>query len=268
MTRAVRAAVCAWFLAPSVLTAQERPPSPAEPAWVRIPAQTFQMGCVPQDRECSANERPRHAVRLTRDFWLTAHEVTVAAFREYAAKRSLSIPTQPEWSASDHPIVNVTWPEAASFCESLGGRLPTEAEWEGAARSGKDGTIYQWGDRYESGLVNDSDDFRHAATTPVGKFPANAYGLYDVIGNAWEWVHDWSSDDYYAHSPAEDPRGPPSGEARVTRGGSWRPYPRVFRLSNRGRSRPDRANYYIGFRCARSAPPPLGRTAVVHRGDI
>ncbi|MGH9346616.1 MAG: formylglycine-generating enzyme family protein [Vicinamibacterales bacterium] len=267
MRRRAAAAVCAWFLGPSLLCAQELLSTAAGPAWVRIPAQTFQMGCVPHDRECSANEQPRHAVRLTRDFWMMAHEVTVMAFREYAAKAGRPFPAQPEWSAGDHPIVNVTWGDAVRFCEALGGRLPTEAEWECAARGGKDGTIYPWGDRYEAGLVNDSDGFRHAATTPAGKYPPNAYGLHDVIGNVWEWVHDWSSDEYYARSPAADPTGPSSGEARVTRGGAWRPYPRVFRLSNRGRSRPDRANYYIGFRCARSAPPPGTREAIVQRGE-
>lgn len=86
MRRRAAAAVCAWLLGPSLLCAQELLSTAAGPAWVRIPAQTFQMGCVPHDRECSANEQPRHAVRLTRDFWMMAHEVTVMAFREHAAK--------------------------------------------------------------------------------------------------------------------------------------------------------------------------------------
>lgn len=263
----VRAALVASLLGRSLLSAQELSSAPAARGWVRIPAQTFQMGCVPQDRECSPNEQPRHPVRLTRDFWIMAKEVTVAAMREHTSKTGTPFPAQPEWSASDHPAVNVTWADAVHFCESLGGRLPTEAEWEAAARGGKDGGVYPWGDRYERGLANDSDEFKRAATTPVGQYPPNAYGLYDVIGNVWEWTHDWFAADYYARSPAENPMGPAGGEMRVTRGGSWRPYPRVFRLSNRGRSRPDRANYYIGFRCARSVPPPgePGRTA--HRGE-
>jgi formylglycine-generating enzyme required for sulfatase activity len=225
--------------------------SSASSPWVRIPAQTVQVGCVAHDRECSPNEQPRHPVRISSDFWLMATEVTVDAFRAHAAKSGTRFPLQPEWSAADHPVVNVTWDEAAQFCAAAGGRLPTEVEWEAAARGGRDNTIYPWGDRYERGLVNDSDEFKHSATTPVGTFGPNAYGLYDMIGNVWEWLQDWSSDDYYARSPANDPRGPETGTARITRGGSWRPYPRVFRISNRGRSRPDRASYYIGFRCAR-----------------
>jgi formylglycine-generating enzyme required for sulfatase activity len=234
---------------------QSAPPFSDPRSWVRVPAQTFQMGCVPQDQECSLNEQPRHAVRISRDFWLMATEVTVAAFREGARAADMFVPPQPEWSAQDHPVVNVSWDDATRFCASVGGRLPTEAEWECAARGGEDGRIYPWGDRYERGLINDSDEFRHASTTPVAQFPPNRYGLYDLIGNVWEWVSDWSADDYYARAPSADPQGPSSGEARVTRGGSWRPYPRIFRLSNRGRNRPERANYYIGFRCARSDPP-------------
>jgi formylglycine-generating enzyme required for sulfatase activity len=184
-----------------------------------------------------------------------ATEVTVDAFTTLERTSGMATPAQPEWSAGDHPVVNVTWDHAIRFCASLGGRLPTEAEWESAARGGKAGTIYPWGDRYERGLINDGDDFRQPATTPVRKFPPNAYGLHDMIGNVWEWVHDWAADDYYARSAGDDPRGPDSGTNRVTRGGSWRPYPRVFRISNRGRGQPDRASYYVGFRCARDAPP-------------
>lgn len=229
-------------------------PSTGETAaqrWVTIPPHTCQVGCVPQDSECSDNERPRHPVRIAREFGLMATEVTVSAFRAYALAAKGAMPQQPEWSADDHPVVNVMWGEAAAFCQWTGGRLPSEAEWECAARGGGDGQIYPWGDKYEPGRANDSDAFRHAGTRKVGSYPPNAYGLFDMVGNAWEWVNDWFEDGYYKQSPSENPAGPATGQSRVMRGGSWRPYPRVFRISNRGRGQPDRASYYIGFRCAR-----------------
>jgi formylglycine-generating enzyme required for sulfatase activity len=219
--------------------------------WVAVPPQTCQVGCVPQDSECSDNERPRHSVRIAREFLLMATEVTVSAFRSYAAEAKMSMSEQPAWSGDDHPVVNVTWGEAAGFCRWSGGRLPTEAEWECAARGGVEGRIYPWGDRYEPGLANDSDGFRQSGTRTAGSYPPNAYGLYDMVGNAWEWVNDWFEDGYYSRSPSENPTGPAAGLSRVMRGGSWRPYPRVFRVSNRGRGQPDRTSYYVGFRCAR-----------------
>jgi formylglycine-generating enzyme required for sulfatase activity len=221
------------------------------PVWVRIPAQTCRIGCVPQDRECSDNERPQHEARLSRGFSLMATEVTTSAFREYADAAKTSMPEQPEWSAGDHPVVNVTWSQANDFCRWVKGRLPTEAEWECAARGGEQGRLYPWGDQYEPGRANDSDAFRQSGTRKTGSYPPNAYGLYDMIGNVWEWVNDWFDEAYYASAPLVDPEGPATGQSRVMRGGAWRPFPRVFRVSNRGRSQPERTNYYIGFRCAR-----------------
>jgi formylglycine-generating enzyme required for sulfatase activity len=224
---------------------------PERSVWVKVPAQTCQVGCTPQDSECSDNERPQHQAQLPRGFSLMATEVTVDAFRGFADAVNQPMAQQPDWSGGDHPVVNVTWSQASAYCQWAKGRLPTEAEWECAARGGEQGHIYPWGDRYEPGQANDSDGFRQAGTKRVGSYAPNTYGLYDMVGNVWEWVSDWFDDGYYAHAPLVNPQGPLSGQARVMRGGSWRPFPRVLRTSNRGRSQPDRTNYYVGFRCAR-----------------
>lgn len=108
--------------------------------WVAIPAGTFEMGCVPGDRECDGDESPRHAVTISRGFTLTATEVTVAQYRAAGG----TVPVQPSWSGYRHPMVNVTRDEARAFCAAVGGRLPTEAEWEYAARGGRAGAVYPW----------------------------------------------------------------------------------------------------------------------------
>jgi formylglycine-generating enzyme required for sulfatase activity len=224
----------------------------AEPTWIRIPSREFRMGCVPQDRECDENEKPQHSVRISGDFSMMATEVTVSMYRTYARTTGRTLRAQPDWSGDDHPVVEVTWREALEYCEWAGGRLPTEAEWEWAGRGGQEGQIFHWGDQYEKGRANDSDGFRHPNTMAVGSFPPNLLGLYDIAGNVWEWVSDWYDPAYYHRSPSVDPPGPPAGDFRVARGGGWRPFPRLMRLSNRGRFQPDYHSYYAGFRCAKS----------------
>lgn len=230
-------------------------PSPDESDWVRVPAGDFQMGCVPVDRECDENEKPRHRVTISRDFWIMSTEVTVGDFGAHARATNRPPPNQPEGSADNHPIVDVTWDDAVAFCKWAGGRLPTEAEWEFSARGGQDDWIFPWGNAYEKGRASDSDDFRHAGTMAVRSFNPNRIGLHDVSGNVWEWTADWYAVDYYSQSPSIDPAGPPSGDARVARGGGWRPFPRLMRLSNRGHYAPHTHSAYVGFRCVRDNAP-------------
>ena len=224
--------------------------------WIGIPAGSFDMGCVPGDADCRPNEQPLHPITITRPFELMDTEITVGQFRAYSEAIGTYLPRQPRWNSSDaHPVVNVTWEEVAAFCEWVGGRLPTEAEWEYAARGGRAGRIYPWGDTLTPGMANASPDDeadRWTHTAPVRSFPPNDFGLYDVIGNVFEWVSDWYYGSYYARSPVEDPTGTPEGEYRVMRGGSWDNRTRSLRLSFRFRLPPTgRYNLYIGGRCAR-----------------
>jgi formylglycine-generating enzyme len=254
-------AVVSWIVVVASLVASNvsRPhhtgnwgPLSIEMQWVRIPAGVFEMGCVPMDKDCDANEQPRHRVVLTRDMWVMATPVTVAEFRRLAGAAGLLLQAQPEWSGASHPVVNVAWDEASAFCRSAGGRLPTEAEWEYAARGGVQGTLYPWGDDFSHGRVNVQGYAEDGPqTVPVGKGKPNGFGLHDLVGNVWQWVADAYDESYYGRSPQTDPEGPDSGRFRVARGASWKPYPKLLRISNRGRYLPATRNYYTGFRCLR-----------------
>ncbi len=219
------------------------------------------MGCADADPACRASAQPRHTVTITRLFSMMTTEVTVTQFRRYADATGSRMPRQPGWNERDHPVVNVMWGELRDFCRWVGGRLPTEAEWEYAARAGHHYT-YPWGDQFypapgvlAGGGANaimrvGRDIWRE--TAPVGSFPPNGYGLYDMTGNVWEWVHDWYWARAYAASPAEDPRGAAEGTERVLRGGGWDNHPANLRVSLRlSRSPTGRHNLYYGGRCAR-----------------
>ena len=219
-------------------------------AWVTIPAGTFQMGCVAGDPRCSSDEQPRHAVTLSKPFELMTTEVTVGMFKSHG----FHLEDQPIWSKSDnHPVVVVTWSEANDFCAKIGGRLPTEAEWERAARGGLDGVLYPWGDKAPTDAAGAANGaaFEGDAAQLVGQYAANAFGVHDMAGNVWEWVADWAS--VYTADAITDPKGSPSGRVRLVRGGSYGDDPSNLRVSNRTPNAPDRVNLNVGFRCARDA---------------
>ncbi len=230
-------------------------------AWV--PPGSFQMGCVPTDEQCYEEEKPLHRVTIGSGFWMGRTEVTVEAYQRFAAATGRAMPAEPGsgtlpdypgWENKEHPIVKVNWEEARDFCDWAGGRLPTEAEWEYAARGGAAGLKYPWGnDRAhdEANFWRTGGEDRWRYTAPVGCFPPNGYGLYDMAGNVYEWVQDWFDEDYYARSPSSDPQGPAAGRQRVVRGGAGFINPRVLRTSARLRSFPDSRNANIGFRCLR-----------------
>jgi formylglycine-generating enzyme required for sulfatase activity len=226
--------------------ADARPPT----AWVTVPSGSFQMGCAPADTRCDADEQPRHAVTISKAFQLMATEVAVSAYRALVTE----LDAQPPWSTPDHPVVIVTWQEAADFCAKAGGRLPTEAEWEYAARGGRDGANYPWGDETptdEPGMPNGAA-FESDRARPVKSYPANGYGLYDVAGNVWEWTADVGA--LYRAGTLVDPQGLAAGSTRIVRGGSFGDAARNLRLSNRTSNRSDSINVNVGFRCARTLP--------------
>ncbi len=246
------------------------------------------------------DELPVHRVRISRPFYFGQHQVTIGQFAEFVRATDYQTEAErdgtggygyspelgdfegrkPQYSwrnvgfpqAEDHPVVNLSWHDAQSFCRWLSGhenriyRLPTEAEWEYACRAGTT-SRYHSGDEPET-LVEVANLFdaqgaralpawsRYALaaddgfsfTAPVGSFRPNAFGLCDMHGNVWEWCHDWYSDSYYAGSASVDPMGPPSGRTRVRRGGAWHSWPLYVRSSFRNFNTPESRYLNLGLR--------------------
>jgi sulfatase modifying factor 1 len=219
--------------------------------YVWIAPGTFRMGCSPGDNQCDDNEKPPHTVTITRSFWMAQTEVTVGAYRRFAQATGKSMPPAPGFRQDEsHPVVNVTWDDAVAYCRWAGGRLPTEAEWEYAARAGTTGPYY--GDLNAIAWYFGNSGYQ---THPVGQKGPNAFRLYDMLGNVWEWVADWYGEKYYAGSEARDPEGPPGGTTRGLRGGSWLNYLRNLRASYRVRYEPGNRYDLLGFRCVREVIP-------------
>ena len=227
---------------------------------VLIPAGEFQMGSSMGDPD----EKPVHAVHLDA-FYIDKYEVTVAQYKQFISSTGHPEPTKrwddPQYNQPNYPVVGVTWYDAMAYAEWAGKRLPTEAEWEKAARGGLAGKKYPWGN------ATPEDDEQHRAnydflgardektTFPVGSFPPNGYGLHDMAGNAWEWCLDEYQQDFYASGPRENPLAGKMlanykaiTSERVIRGGSWENYDNLIRVSNRNREHPTQS-YYLGFRC-------------------
>jgi len=216
--------------------------------YVRIPAGMFTMGCSGpgRDESCDPEEKRTHDVTMTKNFWLGQTPVTVAAYQRFTRATNGSMPTAPDfnrdWMSTDHPIVGVDWNDATNFCRWAGGRLPTEAEWEYAARATT--TTARYGDLdaiawYRANAAG--------STHAVAQKQANAFGLYDMLGNVFEWVSDWYA--FYDVSITQDPKGPSSGVNRVVRGSSWSSLPNIVRASHRGAVDPDRSFNDTGMRC-------------------
>jgi formylglycine-generating enzyme required for sulfatase activity len=170
----------------------------------------------------------------------------------------------------DHPVVHVSWDDAQAYCAWAGGRLPTEAEWEYAARGGLVQQRFPWGEELEPGGLHVMNVWQGQfpaenteadgwyGTAPVDAYPPNGYGLHNPTGNVWEWCSDWFDPGYYGSSPAEDPPGPPAGTHRVMRGGSYlchESYCSRYRVAARSANTPDASTGTLGFRTVRDAEP-------------
>jgi formylglycine-generating enzyme required for sulfatase activity len=204
--------------------------------YVWIPPGTFQMGCSPGDGECFGNEKPAHQVTISSGFWMGQTEVTQEAWQR-------AMGTNPNhFKGPKLPVESISWDDARSYCQAVGMRLPTEAEWEYAARAGSNGSRYGEIDQIAWYRSNSGSQ-----THEVGQKQANAWGLRDMLGNVWEWVEDWYAQ--YPPGATTDPRGPSSGSERGLRGGSWNGDSGLARASVR--SGPNwRVGAVIGVRCA------------------
>ena len=244
-----------------------RPPGTKGGPMVYVPAGEFWMGCNEQvDNQCEADEKPYHKVDLDA-FYIDKFKVTNGEYQKCVQAGKCREPEYND-SSSEHrlggpeniyqgfvggrqPVVGVDWNDAKSYCEWAGKRLPTEAEWEKAAR-GTDGRKYPWGNQAPSCKVA---NFSACGVKPVkvGSKPGGAspYGALDLAGNAWEWVADWYDDKYYGNSPSQNPKGSSSGATRVWRGGCWCSWASDIRASNRLWNAPMYRNGILSFRCAR-----------------
>ncbi|NIM92235.1 MAG: SUMF1/EgtB/PvdO family nonheme iron enzyme [Anaerolineales bacterium] len=224
---------------------------------VFIPAGEFEMGST-EDVHCShLDERPRHTVYLD-DYWIDQTPVTNAHYQICVDAGACPPPTDCDWgdptygdeSKEDHPVVCLSWDEARAYCEWVGGTLPTEAQWEKAAR-GTDLREYPWGDTFDTALCN-TDESAIGETTPVGFYSPigdSPYGLVDMAGNVWEWVIDWYDIGYYPESPKNNPQGPQGGRWRSLRGGSYYGDYCNARTAYRYYDVPYGSGAGVGFRC-------------------
>lgn len=219
---------------------------------VLIPAGEFLMGSP--DGEGNDDEHPQHVVSLD-SYHICRYQVTNRQFARFVTDTGYDPGSN--WKEyvkaeeDNHPVVNVTWIDAMAYCRWAGGSLPTEAQWEKAAR-GTDGRIFPWGNTWDASLCH----MNSRGTTAVGAYPkgASPAGVLDMAGNVWEWCSDCYSVHYYRSSPLKNPEGPVSGKWRVIRGGSWGQIAAAhFRCANRKWQYPDLRNHYTGFRlCRRS----------------
>lgn len=229
---------------------------------VLVPAGPFSMGGAAGGED----SLPKHQVSLT-EFYVDQYEVTNAQYRACVDAGACQPPasvasytredyfTNPEFD--DYPVVQISWDQAFTFCAWRDARLPTEAEWEKAAR-GSDGRTYPWGEGLDCSLANwaTSSGTCVGDTAAVGSYPegASPFGVMDLAGNVWEWVADWYAPDYYQDSPPENPHGPEEGELKVLRGGSWVSNELNLRAAFRNNLEPSSTSSNIGFRCAQNEP--------------
>jgi formylglycine-generating enzyme required for sulfatase activity len=215
------------------------------PELVEVPAGTFLMGS--SNDIGSVGEHPQHKVKVA-GFLMARFEITNAQYMAFCQATKHKPPMDPHWieiyarDYPDYPVVNITYQEGLDYCQWLSkvidkeARLPTEAEWEYAAQGSTPGTTLEIAGQ------------ELLPTTKVGSYQPNKLGLYDMLGNVWEWCSDWYDVSYYQQSPEDNPRGPETGDSRVIRGGSWAESVKANRVTNRSHGLPDGESPTIGFR--------------------
>jgi formylglycine-generating enzyme required for sulfatase activity len=224
--------------------------------WVSIPAGTFTMGSPTSEVERSKNET-QHQVTLSA-YMMSKYEVTFGQYDLFCNSTGRKKPRDEGWGRENHPVINVSWEDATAFADWMGCRLPTEAEWEFAARA-ETSTPFNTGNNLTTSQANydgnnpynnnAKGEFRKKSL-PVGSFAANEYGLFDMHGNVWEWCSDLYG--AYSAAPQTDPKGAISGKSRVRRGGGWNDYARRCRSAYRDNVNPAYSDYSIGIRLVRS----------------
>jgi formylglycine-generating enzyme required for sulfatase activity len=249
----------AFFLAAALLGA-------AEPGMVFIPGGDYLRGrshALPDDGlkwdpVLLQDERPVKRIKVD-PFYLDAREVTNEQFAAFVKASKHRAPYN--WAKGElpsgnerRPVAAVDWYDAKSYCEWAGKRLPTEAEWERAARGTGEGHKFTWGEREPT--KKDACFETLGGPCEVGKLPANYFGLFDMAGNVWEWTADWYDRDYYKSAPEANPRGPEKGQYKVIRGGSWADVAKYLTNSYRSWARPLERSPNIGVRCAKSFGKP------------
>ncbi|XP_036905442.1 formylglycine-generating enzyme isoform X5 [Sturnira hondurensis] len=263
-----------------------RPQAPAK--MVLVPAGVFTMGTddpqIKQDGEAPAR-------RVTLDaFYMDAYEVSNADFEKFvnATGYLTEVAAAPWWLPvkganwrhpegpdstvayrPDHPVLHVSWNDAVAYCAWAGKRLPTEAEWEHSCRGGLRDRLFPWGNKLQPKgqhyaniwqgefPVTDTGEDGFRGTAPVASFPPNGFGLYDMVGNVWEWTSDWWAV-HHSTQDARNPKGPPSGKDRVKKGGSYmchKSYCYRYRCAARSQNTPDSSASNLGFRCAADRLP-------------
>jgi iron(II)-dependent oxidoreductase len=239
---------------------------------IYIPACEYMMGTTDEEidallqahpefkRDWFTDGMPRHKVTLS-GFWIYKNLVTVGQYKKFckATHHKMSGLSESDLSPSmnDHPVAGICWNDAKAYCDWAGVTLPTEAQWEHAAR-GPQNYTFPWGNTFDRSKLRCSGTKQGDAgdTAAVGSYPPNSFGLNDMAGNVWQWCWDWYAEDYYANSPSQDPPGPATGQYHSMRGGSWyRNGEGDFRCTHRIRNAPDDTKGYFGFRCAAPANP-------------
>lgn len=213
---------------------------------VWVPAGQFQMGM----EAANPDARPVHCVTITRGFWLGKCEVTNAQYKAFCQQAKYTFPARND-HGDDHPVAYVNWDDAMAYCKHFGLSLPTEAQWEWAAR-GPENRKYPWGNDYDPGKFCSKQNVGpNGATYPVGSFPTGASwcGALDMAGNVWEWCSDWYDAKYYGKCPANDPAGQPKGTYHVVRGGGWLNFGNLCLTSVRSYYLPFAGYKHGGFRC-------------------